>query len=106
MDDETRDEVAETATPETEVEEVEQREDDYQGLARRLDDLMRAVADMSNSITDALASINQRLDINAGILVDSGAGFEPSVGDAIESAVEEAIEDATGLVSIEDLNLM
>lgn len=106
MDDETRTEVAEDATEETNVEAVEQREDDYQGLARRLDDLMRAVADMGSSITDALATINQRLEINAGMLVDSGAGFAPTVGDTIEDVVTDAIEEATGLVSIDDLNLM
>lgn len=107
MDDETREDVREEATEETNVESVEQREDDYQGLARRLDDLMRAVADMGESMRTALDGINQRLEVNAGILVDSGAGFAPTVGDAVADVVSDAIEDATnGLVSIDDLDLM
>lgn len=107
MDDETREDVREEATEETNVESVEQREDDYQGLARRLDDLMRAVADMGESMRTALDAINQRLEVNAGILVDSGAGFAPTVGDAVADVVSDAIEEVTnGLVSIDDLDLM
>ena len=50
MDEETRAEVAEEATPETATEQTEQRSDDYDGLARRLDDVLAKLAALEDKL--------------------------------------------------------
>ena len=96
MDEETRAEVAEEATPETETEQTEQRTDDYDGLARRLDDVLAK-----------LATLDDKLDRIEGLystLVDAGAivtGATDAVAAAAAEGVADAIEAALDLESLD-----
>lgn len=96
MDEETRAEVAEGATPETETEQTEQRADDYDGLARRLDDVLAN-----------LAALDDKLDRIEGLystFVDAGAivtGATDAVAAAAAEGVADAIEAALDLESLD-----
>ena len=89
MEDESRAEVEENATPETETEQTEQRTDDYEGLARRLDEAL-----------SKLEQIKEKLDSLEGMystFVDAGAivtGATDAVALAAAEGVAEALEDA------------
>lgn len=83
--------VEEEATPETDEEAVEQRTDDYEGLARRIDDLTELVRSRLDSIADAIESLS-------GIELESGA----RVGEGtIEEEIEDAVEDALDLEKLD-----
>lgn len=83
--------VEEETTPETDEEAVEQRTDDYEGLARRIDDLTELVRSRLDSIADAIESLS-------GIELESGA----RVGDGtIEDEIEDAVEDALDLEKLD-----
>lgn len=92
MEDEIRNdeaEVAEDSTPETPDEQTEQRTDDYEGLARRIDDALAK-----------LDSIERKLDdINAmySTFVDAGA----IVSDATESVAAAAAEGVAEAIAAE-----
>lgn len=98
-------EVAEAATPETDVEAVEQRADDYDGLARRLDDVIGKL--------DGMAEVIDRIESMFGGFVEAGATIREGSNDMDEIS-EDVIED-TGLndivdevvdvVSVDDLDL-
>lgn len=78
--------VEEETTPETDEEAVEQRTDDYGGLARRIDDLTELVRSRLDSIADAIESLS-------GIELESGARVgEGTIEDEIEDAVEDALD--------------
>lgn len=96
MDEETRAEVAEEATPETATEQTEQRSDDYDGLARRLDDVLAK-----------LDTLEDKLDRIGGLystFVDAGAivtGATDAVAAAAAEGVADAIEAALDLESLD-----
>ena len=84
-------EVEEDSTPETSEEAEEQRTDDYEGLARRIDDLTELVRSRLDSIADAIESLS-------GIELESGA----RVGDGtIEDEIEDAVEDTLDLEKLD-----
>lgn len=96
MNEETRAEVAEETTPETETEQTEQRSDDYDGLARRLDDVLAKL--------DTLEDKLDRIEGLYSTFVDAGA-IVTSATDAVAAAaaegVADAIEDALDLESLD-----
>lgn len=94
---EDREEVAEEATPETDTEAVEQREDDYEGLARRLDEIMSAVRDGF----DAMRSRFDALGLEA---VESAAYVEE--GTDVEDIAEDLAEAVDNLLGIDALDLL
>lgn len=89
-------EVAEEATPETNKEATEQRADDYDGLARRIDEVARLVRDVLDAV--------ERVESGMGAFVEAGAVIsEPDVvSDGLAEAVADAIEEA---ISIDELDL-
>ena len=96
MADETREEVADEATPETEKEQVEQREDDYQGLARRLEDALEMLSRISDKL-DALEGMYSTF-VDAGAIV---TGATDAVALAAAEGVAEALEDALNLETLD-----
>lgn len=52
-----REEVAEDETPETDTEAVEQRTDDYDGLARRLDDIYDLISSRFDAMQKSLDAL-------------------------------------------------
>ena len=83
--DEDRNEVADEIErdPETADEAAEQRTDDYQGLARRLDDLLDMVRERFDRLDEAIGAIQ----VSA---VDSGIDAA-DIADAAAEAVDEII---------------
>lgn len=96
--------VAEDATPESNEEAVEQRTDDYEGLARRIDDVLARLDRLTEGI--------ERMESAVGIFVESGAtvqeGVDP-ISDAViddsglDDIVDETLEE---VVAIDDLDLL
>lgn len=95
MADETREEVAAEATPETETEQTEQRTDDYEGLSRRLDDALAKL----DRVYDKLETIEGMYST----FVDAGA-IVTGASDQIAAATAEAVADAIEYVALEDLD--
>lgn len=98
-----QEEVAEDSTPETTEQEVEQREDDYQGLVRRLDDVLERV--------DKVLEVVERVEAMSAGFVEAGATVREGVDDISEDVIEdtgindvidEVIEE---VVDIDDLDL-
>ena len=89
-------EAAEDATPETNEEAVEQRTDDYDGLARRIDEVTQLVRDVLDAV--------ERVESGVGAFVEAGAVInEPDVVSAgLAEAVADAIEE---VISIDELDL-
>lgn len=85
-------EVAEEATPETDEEATEQRTDDYDGLARRLDE----IADMVRDRFDALERAIDALGVST---VEAGA--DGTVADVAGEAAAEAIDELLGIDSLD-----
>lgn len=90
---EDEEEVADEATPETNEEAVEQRTDDYDGLARRLDE----IADMVRDRFDALERAIDALGVST---VESGIDGE-DVADAAGEAAAEIIDELLGIDSLD-----
>lgn len=95
MDEETRAEVAEEATPETETEQTEQRADDYEGLARRLDEVLSKL----DRVYDKLETVEGMYST----FVDAGA-IVTGASDQIAAATAEAVAEAIEYVTLEDLD--
>ena len=96
MDEETRAEVAEEATPETETEQTEQRTDDYDGLALRMDDVLEKLAALDDKLN--------RIEGLYSTFVDAGAivtGATDAVAAAAAEGVADAIEAALDLESLD-----
>lgn len=91
---EDEEEVADEATPETNEEAVEQRTDDYDGLARRLDE----IADMVRDRFDALERAIDALGVST---VEAGAD-----GTVVDAAGEAAAEVIDELLGIDGLDLL
>lgn len=81
-------EVADEATPETNEEATEQRTDDYDGLARRLDE----IADM---VRDRFDAIERAIDALGVSTVE--AGVDGTVADAAGEAAAEVIDELLGI---------
>lgn len=94
---EDRGEVAEEATPETDVEATEQRTDDYEGLARRLDEIMSAVR-------DGFDAMRQRFDALGLESVESTAYVEE--GTDVDEIAEDLAEAVDELLGIDALDLL
>lgn len=94
--------VAEDSTPETPVEQVEQRTDDYDATKRRLDDVL----DMLSQVLDGI----KRIEGVTGAFVEAGATVsEDSVGDIEETETsfnDIAAAEAAEVIDIDDLDLM
>ena len=81
-------EVAEEATPETDEEATEQRTDDYDGLARRLDE----IADM---VCDRFDALERAIDALGVSTVEAGA--DGTVADVAGEAAAEVIDELLGI---------
>lgn len=94
---EDREELADEATPETPEEEVEQRTDDYDALARRLDELM-------DMIRAGFENMGSRLDA-LGLADVEGSSYLEDGTDAAD--VAEDLADAVDmLVGLDALDLL
>ena len=82
---EDKEEVAEEATPETDEEATEQRTDDYDGLARRLDEIDRLMNDVVSKL--------DRIENMYSTFVDAGA-IVTDATDAVAAAAAEGIAEA------------
>lgn len=95
--------VAEDATPETPTEAVEQRTDDYDGLVRRIDEVL--------DLIDKVLAAVERVESFTGAFVDGGATVREGADDISEDVVEDSgINDIAGeimdeVVNIDDLDL-
>lgn len=85
---EDEEEVADEATPETNEEAEEQRTDDYDGLARRLDDL----TDMVRVRFDAIENAIEALGVST-----VEAGTDGTVATAAGEAAAEVIDELLGI---------
>lgn len=91
MDDKTREEVAEEATPETPTEQTEQRTDDYDGLARRLEDVLAKLDAIAGKL-DAIEGMYSTF-VDAGAIVsDATDALASSAAAAVADAVEDALD--------------
>lgn len=91
MDDETRQDVAEEATPETETEQTEQRTDDYEGLARRLDDVLSKLDAVKEQLDGIAAMYSTFVDAGA-IVTDATDALAASAAAAVSDAIEDALD--------------
>lgn len=89
-----RDEVAEDATPETDTEATEQRTDDYDGIVRRLDDIMRL-------IDERFDAMRQMLDALGVAAVESDGIVESDVQDIAGAAAAAAVDEILGIDSLD-----
>lgn len=85
---EDEEEVADEATPETDEEAEEQRTDDYEGLARRIDDL-------HDMVRDRFDAIERAIDALGVSTVEAGA--DGNVADAAGEAAAEVIDELLGI---------
>ena len=83
MADETREEVRDDATEETNTEEVEQREDDYQGLARRLEDIMKRLDAIEDKQGEILGMFDNVAD-NGAVITAAAEEVADAVADVID----------------------
>ena len=96
MDEERKAEVADEATPETPTEQTEQRTDDYEGLARRMDDAISKI--------DALKAQLDRIEGLYSTFVDAGA-IVTDASDAVAMAAAEGVADAMeAILDLESLD--
>lgn len=100
---EDEEEVAEETTPETDEQATEQRTDDYDGLARRIDDVLDKL--------DGMAAAIERLESMFGGFVEAGATVREGMDNISEEVIEDGgLNDIVGevldeVVSIDDLDL-
>lgn len=77
-----REEVSEDTTSETDTEAVEQRTDDYDGLARRLDDIYDLISSRFDAMQESLDAL--------GVATVEGTGTVDA-GDAAEQVIDEIL---------------
>lgn len=96
---EQEDAVADEATPETDLQAVEQRTDDYDATVRRLDD----IADMIQSVLEAV----KRIEGITGAFVDAGAVVSEDAGiEETETSINDiARDEVEDFITIDDLDL-
>ena len=97
---EEREEVAEEATPETPTEQVEQRTDDYDGLARRIDE----VRDRLDEVLSRIDGMRDALDGIAAMRLEDGA--TPGEVSPADIAADAAAQAVTEILGIDALDLM
>lgn len=88
MADETKEEVAEEATPETNTEAVEQRTDDYEALANRIGDAF----DKISSIGDALEKLTTKIDAVVNAISEAPETVESGEDKAPDAVVDVDLE--------------
>lgn len=86
-----REEVAEDTTTETDTEAAEQRTDDYDGLARRLDDIYNLISSRFDAMQEALDAL--------GVATVEGTGVADAT-DAGEAATQ-VIDEILGIDSLD-----
>lgn len=98
-------EVAEDATPETDVEAVEQRTDDYDGLARRLDDVMGKL----DGMTEMLGRIESMMGgfVEAGATIREGSSDMDEISEDVieDTGINDIVDEVVDVVSVDDLDL-
>lgn len=90
---EDREEVAEDVTPETDTEATEQRTDDYDGLARRLDDIEGMISSRFDAIQGMLEALGVAA-VEGDTVIDDGA-------DVIGEEAADAIDELLGIDSLD-----
>lgn len=90
---EEREEVAEEATPETDVEATEQRTDDYDGIVRRLDELATVIADRMDNIERMIEAL--------GVSAVEGELDGDTVAAAAGEAAAEMVDELLGIDSMD-----
>ena len=92
---EDREEVAEEATPETATQDEEQRTDDYDGLARRIEDL-------ADSVKRGFSLIDSRLEA-LGLTTTESTGYvdESITPEQVAEDMQEAIDTLVGLEALD-----
>lgn len=88
MADETKEEVAEEATSETNKEAVEQRTDDYEALANRLGDVFEKIS----SIGDALEKLTTKIDAVVNAISEAPEAVELGEDEAPDAVVDVDLE--------------
>ena len=84
---EEREEVAEAATPETDEQATEQRTDDYDGLARRMDEL----TDLVRERLDGIERMIEALGVSAVEGDIDGDAVAAAAGEAAAQGVDELL---------------
>lgn len=82
---------------ETAEEAAEQRTDDYEGLSRKLDDLL-------DMVKSGLASLDEKIGALGVVTIENGASF--NTGDIANEAADAAEETIGEILDIEDLDLL
>ena len=80
--------VEENATPETDTQETEQRTDDYDGLARRIDDVIRKLDELKDDIKRVEGMYSTFVDAGA-IVTDATDAITEAAAIGIASAMDE-----------------
>lgn len=88
MADESREEVAEEATSETNKEAVEQRTDDYEALANRIGD----VFDKIGTIGDALEKLTTKIDAVVNAISEAPESIDSGEDEAPDAVVDVDLE--------------
>jgi len=83
-----REEVAEDATPETDVQATEQRTDDYDGIVRRLDDI-------ESYLRERLDGMQRALDALGVSAVESDVSVDDA--DTIGAAAADVVDELLGI---------
>ena len=94
--DEEREDVAEESTPETDEQATEQRTDDYDGLARRIDDLMEEVRKGFEGVSKRLEALGLASVEETGYM----EGDVPDVDD-VADAVAEKVDELLGIDALD-----
>lgn len=95
---EEREDVAEESTPETDEQATEQRTDDYDGLARRIEDLM-------GEVRKGFEGISKRLEALGLASVEEAGYMEGDVPD-VEDVADAVAEKVDELLGIDALDLL
>lgn len=91
---EDREEVAEETTPETDEQATEQRTDDYDGLARRLDDLTEMIRGLAEDVRRGFDAL--------GLAAESAGYVDDSIDPAeIAEDIADAIDELVGLEALD-----
>ena len=101
---ETREEVAEEASPETPVEQTEQREDDYEGIKRILEAKFDELAAMLERVAeriDGVMDAQAEEAVRSGVVITDGTA-EPEPETSVESD-DVVLQILDGDVTLEDL---
>lgn len=90
---EEREEVAEETTPETDEEATEQRTDDYDGIVRRLDDLVTLIGNRLDGIERMIEAL--------GVSAVEGELDGDAVAAAAGEAAAEVVDELLGIDSMD-----